>query len=76
MNISMWKTIRKANRKTQTEVACDLGITKQAINKYENGVSPMPVRVQIYYLQMRNSKTDKIIIDYFKEGLNNGKHND
>ena len=69
MNISMWKTIRKANRKTQTEVACDLGITKQAINKYENGVSPMPVRVQIYYLQMRNSKTDKIIIDYLKEGI-------
>lgn len=76
MNESMWKTIRKANRKTQVEVACDLGITKQAINKYENGVSPMPVRVQIYYLQMRNSKTDKIIIDYLKEGLNNGKHND
>ena len=69
MNESMWKTIRKANRKTQVEVACDLGITKQAINKYENGVSPMPVRVQIYYLQMRNSKTDKIIIDYLKEGI-------
>ena len=69
MNESMWKTIRKANRKTQVEVACDLGITKQAINKYENGSAPMPVRVQIYYLQMRNSKTDKIIIDYLKEGI-------
>lgn len=69
MNESMWRKIRIASRKTQTEVAQDLGVTKQAVNRYENGKAPMPVRSQIYYLQLRNSKTDKIIIDYLKEGI-------
>lgn len=69
MNESMWRKIRMASGKTQVDVACDLGLSKQAINAFEKGRSPMPTKVQIYYLGLRNSKTDKIIIDYLREGI-------
>ena len=35
--------------------------------QFENGECKMPIKYQIYYLSLRNSNEDKIIIEYLKE---------
>lgn len=76
MNDSMWRKIRMASGKTQVQVAKDLKMTKQSISRFEKGKAHVPIRMQIYYLKLRNTKEDEIIIKYLEEGLENGKHND
>ena len=63
--MTMWQELRKNYTKyTQTDIGNMLGITKQAVCQYENGIIRMPDNVQIMYLKFRNNKYDKLIIEY------------
>lgn len=75
MKKSMWRQIREENKEnlSQSDVAKKFNISRQSINAYENGKAPMPKKLQIYYLGLRGTKEDKIIIKYLEEELENGK---
>ena len=76
MNDSMWRKIRIASGKTQVQVAKELKMTRQAISRFEKGKAHVPIRMQIYYLKLRNTKEDEIIIKYLEEGMRNERNND
>ena len=67
MNKSMWFNIRKNANLRQQDVADEFNVSKQYIHKIEMGEYMMPIKYQIYYLSLRNSDEDKIIINYLKE---------
>ena len=67
MDKSMWYQIRKKAGLSQVDVATHFGVSKQYIWNLENGVTSMPKKYQIYYLSLRNSDSDKMIIEYLKE---------
>lgn len=64
---SMWYEIRKKAGLSQNDVAKQFGVSKQYIHIIEMGKYTMPIKYQIYYLSLRNSDEDKIIIEYLKE---------
>lgn len=64
---SMWYEIRKKVGLTQNDVAKQFGVSKQYIWNLENGITSMPKKYQIFYLSLRNSDSDKMIIEYLKE---------
>ena len=65
--MSMWAKIRKNSGKTMQQIANEFKVTRQYINQIEKGKYMMPIKYQIYYLSLRNSDEDKIIIEYLKE---------
>ena len=69
MNKSMWHTIRKNAGKTLNDIATEFKVSRQYISAIENGKYIMPIKYQIYYLSLRNTDEDKIIIEYLKELL-------
>lgn len=64
---SMWYKIRKNVGLTLQNVADEFNVSKQYIHSIEMGKYIMPIKYQIYYLSLRNSDEDKIIIEYLKE---------
>lgn len=64
---SMWFNIRKNANLTQQDIANKFNVSRQYIHKIEMGEYVMPIKYQIYYLSLRNSDEDKIIIEYLKE---------
>lgn len=66
---SMWFYIRKKSNKTQQDIADEFGVSRQYICKIESGKDKMPINFQIYYLKLRNSDEDKIIIEYLEREL-------
>jgi len=64
---SMWYEIRKKAGLTQNDVAKQFGVSKQYIWNLENGITSMPKKYQIFYLSLRNSDSDKMVIEYLKE---------
>lgn len=64
---SMWYKIRKNAGLTLQNVADEFNVSKQYIHSIEMGKYTMPIKYQIYYLSLRNSDEDKIIIEYLKE---------
>lgn len=66
---SMWFQIRKSCDKkiTQKDIANKFNVSVQYIQKIECGDIYMPIKYQIYYLSLRNSEEDKIVIEYLKE---------
>jgi transcriptional regulator with XRE-family HTH domain len=73
MNKSMWYEIRKNAKLTLQNVADYFNVSKQYIHKLEYGETRMPPKYQIYYLSLRNSDEDKIVIEYLKELENKRK---
>lgn len=69
MNKSMWHIIRKNAGKTLNNVATEFNVSRQYISEIESGKYMMPIKYQIYYLSLRNTDEDKIIIEYLKELL-------
>ena len=68
--MTMWKDLRKNYTKyTLEDIGKKVGVTRQAIARYENGEVRMPDNVQIMYLEFRNNDYDKIIIKHIKEML-------
>lgn len=68
--MTMWQELRKKYTDyTLEDVAKSLGITRQAVSQFEKGKTKMPIKVQIVYLQFRNNKYDKIIINHLKSIL-------
>lgn len=67
---SMWFYIRKNAKKAQKDIADEFGCSISYIHKIESGKGKMPVKYQIYYLKLRNTEEDKIIINYLEKGLN------
>lgn len=67
---SMWFYIRKNANKTQQEIADEFYCSRQYIHKIESGKDSMPINYQIYYLKLRNTDEDKIIIKYLERELN------
>lgn len=72
MDKSMWYEIRKKAGLTQNDVAKQFGVSKQYIWNLENGVTSMPKKYQIFYLSLRGTDKDKMVIEYLKE-LNDKK---
>ena len=64
---SMWYEIRKKAGLSQSDIAKQFNVRKQYISQLELGQYTMPIKYQIYYLSLRNSDEDKIIIEYLKE---------
>lgn len=64
---SMWYQIRENAGLSQSEIARQFNVRRQYIFQLENGECKMPIKYQIYYLSLRNSDEDKIIIKYLKE---------
>lgn len=64
---SMWYEIRKNVGLSQSDIAKQFGVSRQYIHRIEMGKYIMPIKYQIYYLSLRNSDEDKIIIEYLKE---------
>lgn len=76
MDKSMWYEIRKKAGLSQIDVARQFGVSKQYIWNLENGVTSMPKKYQIFYLSLRGSDSDQVIIEYLKELNNKSKEND
>ena len=66
---SMWKKIRQEKGVKVSQIAKEFNVSKQYINKFERGICAIPVRFQIYYLKLRNTDEDKIIINYLEERI-------
>lgn len=67
MDKSMWYQIRKKSGLTQNDIAKQFGVSKQYIWNLENGVTSMPKKYQIFYLSLRGTDKDKMVIEYLKE---------
>lgn len=67
--MSIWKKIRTDKNIKISEFAKKVGYSVQSIWHFERGDRPMPIKLQIEYLKLRNSDKDKIIIDYLIERL-------
>lgn len=68
--MSMWSNIRKNAKLTLQDIANEFKVSRQYIHQIETGRYMMPIKYQIYYLSLRDSDEDKIIIEYLKEFQN------
>lgn len=67
---SIWKKIREEKNISLKEFSLKTKCGVSSIWHFENGDRPMPLRLQIEYLKLRNTEQDKIIIEYLEERLN------
>lgn len=65
--MSLWYNIRKDRGITVAEFARKTGYDASNICHFEKGDKPMPMKLQIEYLKLRNTEEDKIIIKYLEE---------
>lgn len=54
---------------TQTQMAKRCGVSKQFINRIENGKARCPLKIKIAYLELNPTEKDLIIIEYLKKEL-------
>lgn len=64
---SMWFEIRTNAGLSQEQVAKYFKASKQYVSQLENGKYMMPVKYQIYYLSLRNTPEDRIVIKHLKK---------
>lgn len=67
--ISTWERIRVEKGISRKDFSKSVGCAVSSIWHFEKGDRPMPVRLQIEYLKLRNTEKDKIVIEYLKERM-------
>ena len=64
----MLKNIQKRNNYSQSALACELGVSQQAVSLWENGRCDPPLDVLIKLSQLFNCTIDELV-----KGENNAK---
>jgi DNA-binding XRE family transcriptional regulator len=81
---TIWQMLRKQySTRSQSDVAKELGITRQTLNKYEIGyickktcnIKTMPFKYQPIYLRMRGLPIDLENAKYLEERFNRKRGN-
>lgn len=74
MQETMWTKLRKSAKIKQIDLENKFNLASTSISRYEHGRQQMPLELQIEYLKFRNSESDKIIIKYLEEIINERKY--